>query len=76
MTIGPDGRCDARVAQTDCVGHERCDMWVARINCADLLKGERSKQTLTTTNGGKIATKMTRLLCEIFEPYDHSYIIF
>ena len=40
MAIGPDGRCDARVARTDCVGHGRCDMWVARIDCADLLNGK------------------------------------
>jgi hypothetical protein len=40
MTIGPDGRCDVRVARTDCVGHGRCDMWVARIDCADLLNGK------------------------------------
>jgi hypothetical protein len=40
------------------------------------IKWERSKHTLTTKNGGKIATKMTRLLCKIFEPYDHSYVIF
>jgi hypothetical protein len=56
MSIGPNGRCDARVARTDCVGHGWCDMWVARIDCADLLNGEMSKHTLTTKNDGKIST--------------------
>jgi hypothetical protein len=76
MTIGPDGRCDERVARTDCVGHGWCDMWVAHIDCADLLNGEMSKHTLTTRNLGKIATNMTRLLCKIFKLYDHSCVIF